>query len=251
MKKIILFCLLSSFNLSAVAQSVVHAESKHLRAKKQGFSADIEVGLNFVQNVNDVFSSQNRTKLQYAKGKSTFLSLNALNLTIFNESRILNDGFQHFRYGYKVNDWLKWEAFIQGQYNEIIKIKGRYLAGTGPLFKIIETKEDSINVFIGTMYMPEYEEETTDKINRHHRWNNMLVFGWPINDNIDIDIISYYQPDIVRFKDFRLSSEISLSIKIIDQLNFRFSIAHFYDADPPDGIRKTFYNVRNSLTFDF
>ena len=254
LKKLVKFFIVTNYFLifSSVVhtQSIVHAENKRLEGDKEGFSGNIQLGLNFVQNINDVLQSQNASQFQYVHKKHNFISVNALNLTIFNESRIINDGFQHFRYGYKFSNRLTWEAFVQAQYNEIIKIRGRYLTGTGPRFKILDTKEDSIKVYFGVMYMPEYEEETTDIINRHHRVSNMLSFGWPISDKIEIDLISYYQPDLARVSDFRVSSEFRISIQLIERLSFNYSMAWFYDSYPPEGIRNVFYNIRNTLRFD-
>lgn len=245
----LILLILMIFN-SLRSQSVVHAESGRLKADEQGFSGNIEMGLNFVQNINNVFSSQNASQFQYVSKRHIFTSLNALNLTIFNENRVLNDGFQHLRYGNRINKKIRWEGFVQAQYNEIIKIRGRYLTGTGPLFKIFNSEEDSVNLIYSTAYMLEYEEETTDIINRHQRWNNMLSVGWPINNKVDLDLITYYQPDIMNFKDFRISSEIMLKINIIKRLNLKYSMALFYDADPPEGIRNVFYNIKNTLSFD-
>lgn len=232
------------------SQSVVHAESGRLKADMQGFSGNIEMGLNFVQNINNVFSSQNASQFQYVSKRHIFTSLNALNLTVFNEARILNDGFQHLRYGNTINKKIRWEGFLQAQYNEIIKISGRYLAGTGPLFKIIDADQDSVNLYYSTAYMLEYEEETTGVINRHQRWNNMLSVNWPISKKVDLSLISYYQPDLTNFKDFRISSEISLKINIIKRLNLKYSMALFYDTKPPEEIRNIFYNIKNTLSFD-
>lgn len=252
-KIIFILFIIAIFSINHIhihAQSVVHAESTTLSEEEDGFKGNIEVGINFVQNINDVFQTQNRSQFHYIKGKHKILSLNALNLTVFNESRILNDGFQHLRHGYMVNDWFVWETFGQAQYNEIIKIRGRYLAGTGPRFKLLKSKNDSIKVYASFMYMPEYEEETTDVINRHHRLNHYLSFGWLVNDKVALDLIGYFQPDMARVEDYRISSEFSLKISILERLSFKYSMALFYDTFPPEGIRKVFYNIRNTLSFD-
>lgn len=250
MYRLISVCIFLTFSSSLWSQSVVHAELGRLKADEQGFSGNIEMGLNFVQNINNVFSSQNASQFQYVSKRHVFTSLNALNLTVFNETRVLNDGFQHLRYGNTITKKIRWEGFLQAQYNEIIKISGRYLAGTGPLFKIIDAEKDSVNLYYSTAYMLEYEEETTGIINRHQRWNNMLSANWPISDKVDLSLVSYYQPDLSDFKDFRVSSEILLKINIIKRLNLKYSMALFYDTKPPEDIRKTFYNIKNTLSFD-
>lgn len=251
MFKILLFSFFVSLCLTGVSQSVVHAESKRLNGEESGFSGNLEMGLSFVQNINDVFSSQNSSQLQWMKNKHNILSVNALNLTVFNGNKVLNDGMQHFRYGYNAKKWLTFEGFLQGQYNTIIKLKERYLLGIGARFNILDFERDSVRLFTGIHYMREYEVETTEFINRHHRISSVITFGWPITPNFEIDLVGYFQPDILNFSDFRISSEIFFKVGIIKKLKFKFSMAWFYDTQPPEDIRNIFYNIRNSILYEF
>ncbi|MEX1190677.1 MAG: DUF481 domain-containing protein [Brumimicrobium sp.] len=251
MFRIVFFAALFFVSFLSNGQSVVNTENNRLDSISDGFSGNIELGLNFVQNINNVFQTQNASQFQWKKNKHNIMSVNALNLTVFNDSKILNDGVQYLRYSYDLNKLLDIETFGQAQYNEIIKIKGRYLMGLGVRLHILDVYKDSVNLHFGMHYMREYEEETTLKINRHHRINNVLSFGWPINDKIDLNFISYYQPDVQNFKDFRVSTEASIQIEILKRLTFKYSMAWFYDENPPEGINRVFYNIRNTLLFDF
>ena len=112
-------------------QSVVNTESNRLDTLKNGIKGNIQLSLNFVQNTNNVFQTQNSSLFQWNKNKHSVMSFNALNLTVFNDSKVLNDGVQYLRYSYHLNDYLDIETFGQAQYNQIIKIKGRYLMGLG------------------------------------------------------------------------------------------------------------------------
>jgi len=217
---------------------------------KNGLKGNIELSLNFVQNTNNVFQTQNSSLFQWNKNKHSLMSFNALNLTVFNDSKALNDGVQYLRYSYHFKDYLDVETFGQAQYNEIIKIRGRYLMGLGGRLHIFDQKRDSVKLHLSVHYMREYEEETTEKINRHHRLNSVLSFGWPINDKIGLSLIAYYQPDMQNFLDFRFSSEAGIEIKILKRLTFKYSMAWFYDENPPEGINRIFYNIRNTLLFE-
>lgn len=238
------------FTLIAQSQSVVNTESNRLDTLENGISGNIELGLNFVQNINNVFQTQNSSQFQWNKDGHSLMSFNALNLTVFNDSKVLNDGVQYLRYSYHFKDFLDLETFGQVQYNEIIKIRGRYLMGIGPRLHIFDSEKDSVKLHMSIHYMREYEEETTGRINRHHRLNNVLSFGWPINDKVNLNMIAYYQPDMQNFKDFRFSSEASIQIKILKRLTFKYSMAWFYDENPPEEINRIFYNIRNTLLFE-
>jgi hypothetical protein len=250
MYRFLFFAALFLSSLFASAQSVVNTESNRLDTLKNGLKGNIELSLNFVQNTNNIFQTQNSSLFQWNKNKHSLKSFNALNLTIFNDSKVLNDGVQYLRYSYHLTDFFDVETFGQAQYNQIIKIRGRYLMGLGGRLHIFDPEEDSVKLHLSVHYMREYEEETTERINRHHRLNNVLSFGWPINDKIDLNMIAYYQPDMQDFKDFRFSSEASIQIKILKRLTFKYSMAWFYDENPPEGINRVFYNIRNTLMFE-
>lgn len=249
MHRIQLFLFLL-FTTSSFGQSVVNTESNRLDTLKNGIKGNIELGLNFVQNINNVFQTQNSSQFKWNKEKHSVMSFNALNLTVFNESKVLNDGVQYLRYSYHLNKYLDIETFGQAQYNEIIKIRGRFLLGTGARLHIFDSKKDSVKLHMTLHYMREYENETTGLINRHHRLNSVLSFGWPINNKVGVNMIAYYQPDIQNFKDFRFSSEASIQIKVFTRLTFKYSMAWFYDERPPEGISRIFYSIRNTLLFE-
>lgn len=250
MFRTLFFGVLFFISLFSRGQSVVNTESNRLDTLKNGISGNIELGLNFVQNINNVFQTQNSSQFQWNKKKHSVMSFNALNLTVFNDSKVLNDGVQYLRYSYHLKDFLDIETFGQAQYNEIIKIRGRYLMGMGSRLHIFDSDKDSVKLHLSVHYMREYEEETTGIINRHHRLNNVLAFGWPINDKVGLNVIAYYQPDMQKFKDFRFSSEASIQIKILERLTFKYSMAWFYDENPPEEINRIFYNIRNTLLFE-
>jgi putative salt-induced outer membrane protein len=243
--------LFSAFFLSFIVQgqSVVNTEDMRLDTLTEGLSGNVELGFNLVQNTNNVIQTQNSTHFQWEKGSHSIMSVNALNLTIFNESKVLNDGFQYLRYSYSLSPLFDIETFGQAQYNTIINIKGRYLTGLGARLHLLNARTDSLKLHVSAHYMREYEEETTGIINRHHRLNTILSFGWPIRENLSVNFIGYYQPDIVNFSDFRVSTEAGINIEIFERFTLKYAMAWFYDQNPPAGIRNIFYTFQNTLLF--
>ncbi len=236
---------------NSYSQQIVHIENRRLAADKQGWSGDININMSFIQNQNDIFIMNNNLKFQYAKDKNSIISITENNFQRINKTGFINDGFQHFRYNYKFSQNITYEAFQQFQYNDVLKMKFRSLSGTGPRFTIVKNDSLKTRLFIGVLYMYEYEEETTGKINRTHRNSNYISFGFPIKNNIVIDMISYFQPDIFNFSDFRFSAQGTMEIRLIGKLSYLLSLNYQHDAFPPEGIRKTYYNFRNGLRYNF
>ncbi len=233
------------------SQQIVHIENRRLAADKQGWSGDININMSFIQNQNDIFIMNNNLKVQYAQNKHSVISLTENNFQRINKTGFVNDGFQHFRYNYKYTDNVTYEAFQQLQYNDVLKMKFRSLTGTGPRFTVVNNDSLKTRLFIGMLYMFEYEEETTGKINRAHRNSNYVSFGFPIGQNVTIDMISYYQPDIFNFSDFRFSAQGIMEIRVTGNLSYLLALNYIHDAVPPEGIRNTYYNFRNGLRYRF
>jgi hypothetical protein len=120
--KALLILLFSVYGFCVTAQQIIHIENKRLAAVDSGFTGNISVQANFIQNVNNIFQNRNYIQLQYTQNKHSVLSLSNQNLSIVNKERIINDGYQHLRYNYKYNKLVTYEAFVQFQYNKIILI---------------------------------------------------------------------------------------------------------------------------------
>lgn len=216
-----------------------------------GLRGDLTFQANLVQNLNDIFQTNNLGQLWYNKGKHQLLSITAFNLTVFNENRIVNDGFQHLRYTYNPGKGIAPEAFAQVQYNELIKIGFRSLTGAGARFTVIDNDSTKSKLFVGLSYMYEYEEETTGKLVRAHRANLYASIGFPIGKWLSFDAIGYFQPNVAKLHDIRASVEVLLDVSITRRLSLMIVHSLVYDGEPPEGVRNVFYNFRNGLRYRF
>lgn len=249
--RILLVLITASTIQNLFSQQIIHIENRRLAAIDSGLTGNVAAQINFIQNTNKIFQSNNYFQLQYATGKHSILSLSNQNVNIVNRDKVVNDGFQHFRYNYKFSDPVTLEAFVQFQYNTIVAIDFRSLFGVGPRFNIIQNDSTNTRLFVGTQYMYEYEEESTGRINRDHRISSYVSYGKPINDIFLFDAIAYFQPALNRFKDIRLSIEAFLEINITKSLRFRLRQSIHFDSAPPEGVRNTFYNFGNGLVYNF
>lgn len=242
---------LAACSVLVYPQQVIHIENRRMADPEKGFSGDVSFQANLVQNFNNTFQTNNLVQLHYASEKHRILSISALNLTIFNEERIRNDGYQHLRYNFILNDRWSPEAFAQYQYNEWLKIGFRSLHGAGVRMALLNNDSTKTKWFTGLSYMYEYEEETTDKIVRAHRANVYMSVGFPIGKILYFDAIGYFQPNVEYISDFRTSLEMTIDVSITERLSLLLIHNIVYDGAPPEGLRNTFYNLRNGLRFEF
>jgi hypothetical protein len=251
--KCILFLIVCffGFNYSINAQ-IVNIESKRFKTDTTGWEGSLNTRFNLEKNIQRIFSIGLGAHLQY-KSKNTknlYLFLTDFNFLRAKDEKFLNGGFAHLRYNYKVNKWLRMEAFFQTQYNRIIKLKHRELLGFGPRFKL--SKFEDLRCYVGTLYMFEYEELVDNiTIEKNHRLSSYVSLSMFPRDNVSISTTTYFQPKINDFSDFRISTDNKLGIGITSnfKLNILFHLG--YDALPPVGIPKLTYAFQNGFEMEF
>lgn len=231
---------------------IVNIESKRYKTDTTGWEGSIDTKFNLEKNIQRIFSIGIGSHLQYKtkNTKSLYLLLTDFNFLRAKDEKFVNGGFVHLRYNYKVNKWLRMEAFFQTQYNRITKIKHRELVGVGPRFKL--TNYDDLRIYVGTLYMFEYEKLIDNiTIEKNHRWSSYLSISMFPRDNISISTTTYFQPKFNDFSDFRISTDNKLGIGITDKLSLNINFHLAYDANPPFEIPKLTYVLQNGLEVQF
>jgi putative salt-induced outer membrane protein YdiY len=229
---------------------VINTEQKRSFDKKDGWVGSADLGFGLTQNVRTILQASSRIGAQYHKNKGTLLLLNDLSLLKVDSSAVQNSGFQHVRYSYQLKKFLIPEAFVQAQYNQVWKLDSRFLLGAGPRLQIL--KNDSNRVFMGFLAMYEREKvQGTSQVNRDLRMSNYFSMAFGIDKKVTFESITYYQPLLRSFKDFRVSSESSLRIAITKHMGFKTSFMLNHDSRPPDGLTRTFYSFQNGFSYKF
>ncbi len=245
-----LFVSLLLIPVLVYSQQIVHIESRRGTAIEDGFSGTVDLQANYIQNKNNIFQTFNSLHTRYKKGDHTYLFLASYNFGIVSRSRIINDSYQHIRYTRSLHRLFAFETFLQSQHNEGIQLQWRGLAGAGPRFTLMQS--DQGRLFLGTLYMYEYEEERgSGIIYREHRLSSYLSFGMPFSEIVSFDVIMYYQPDIRRFSNYKFSSQATLEVRLSERFALIKAFSMTHNTRPPEGIQRTNLNVRNGVRFTF
>jgi hypothetical protein len=267
--KILLF-FLSSFLLTlSLKAQVVNTEKLRLDRKEKGWVG--ELGADFGLNRNKAGQTVrlgSRARLEYHKDRHRLLFFGAYNLSNFRDvytpgssfRTFVNNRFVHLRYNWKASSFLTLEAFTQSQWDKIQEIDWRFLSGAGPRFRLADS--DSLHLFLGTLYMYEYEESTDlimsgaqeqerSAIRRHHRLSAYLSAGATLRKLLIINHVTYFQPRFDHWADFRISSETTLGIALSSKLRLNTFFQLVYDTRPPLGVPKTMYSLTNGLSLTF
>jgi len=228
---------------------IVRIENNGIKADSNLWSGGIDLNIYSIKNNSEFFKLAGGTQLKYAKDKNVVLSINELRLIFAEESNLENKGYQHFRYQHNFDSIYTLEAFSQTQFDQVLKIKLRQLFGIGPRFQLFS--KASGKIYLGVHYMYEYEEELeTNLINRDHRISSHFAFSKTWDKSV-VHWISYYQPKINNFSDYRVSGSATYAIELKKQLRFNIRGELTYDSHPVQGITDLTYTLLNGFSWEF
>lgn len=250
MKKLLLLYLLLIYFEEMNAQ-VVNIESNRYTTDTTGWKGNYEMSFAFGKQNDKYFAFRNTAHVQYKSKKSLYLLLGSVDILKSEKEKIVNSGFFHFRYNYKIKNWLRWEAFTQVQYNKLAGLRMRYLLGTGPRFKVVQVEK--FKTYIGTMYMLEYEinNDKTSKL-LDGRFSAYLSFSFRPIKTIEMVSTTYYQPLFSQLKDYRISTENAFNFKLYKMISLGLNFKLNYDSSPPIGAKTNLtYLLENKIKLDF
>jgi putative salt-induced outer membrane protein YdiY len=246
----ILFYFVVSNNCSA---QIVNIESQRINTK-QGFSGHIDLNFQLTYATTQLVQIGDKVKIAYAKKRNYLMLLTDHALVKSNSNTdFINKGFEHVRYNYTLKDSGRviYELFQQGQFNKIQRINSRLLIGTG--FRFIVINQPKYQISYGTSLMGEYEEMSLDStfISKDILSSNYIAINANFSKDISLTSTTYFQPKFLNLGQFRFANETQLKININKYLALKIIYTLNHDSRNFPDIRKTYYTLSNTLSFNF
>ena len=247
--RFIFYIFIALFFQFKITAQVINIESKRFLKDTNGFIGKTDVNFNINQNTSQVISLGITIHSQYVHNRQRVLAIGDLAFIKAGKKDFVNSGYQHFRYNYKISKVLTWEAFVQAQYNRILLLDRRYLAGTGPRFKLI--KKSYFRAYAAVLYMYEYQSQNSETIVKYNnRISNYITVSLSVN-RLEFTSTTFYQPNTGNLKDYRIANDSAFEVFISNHFNFRVGFNLLYDTRQPVGIPALTYILKNGLTFKF
>jgi hypothetical protein len=233
-----------------IFSQVVNIESKRMQSDSLGWLGGAEANFLLSKNVDRIYDFGARLHFQHKAKNDLWLFLNEYRHIEGAGTKFVNSGFVHIRYNRKITqDLLRWEVFAQYQFNGVLDVRVRALAGTGLRFKIYDTK--TFRVYAAALYMYEYEENINRTIFEHnHRASSYISFTFEPK-SFEFVHTTYYQPKFTDAKDYRINSQTDLLFEIFEELKFKTSFMYRFDSKPFPKIPKETFYLANGLVFEF
>jgi hypothetical protein len=249
----ILIAIICFLFYNHIWSQLVNVESQRIQSDSIRFVLNADLSYTNQKNNNEklsIFTSSVALQIKTKSLKDIFLALFNIDYSEANNQQLSNSVMIHLRYNRKINNQFRLEAFCQYQKNQLLGINYRNLVGLGPRIKLLKHKKSKL--YYGLLYM--YEKEMTIDENNSVRTNNLNRASTYLSASIklpkdigEFDIVSYYQPCLNNFDNYRLNNQGSLIFNITNHIKFTNTISLFFDASPPIGISKNNLNFTNGL----
>jgi Protein of unknown function, DUF481 len=245
------FLLLFLFAGSALEAQIVNIESARMQSDTVGWMGGVGASFSLVKNSQQITETDIRSHIQYKTQKDIWFIIGHYGFLKGGQQKFVSNSFAHLRYNRKINTWLRWEIFVQAQDNYATNIDSRYLAGTGPRFKIADTKR--FHLYMASLFMYEYEKERTKPPVIHNDIRNSSYISFTIRADRMLEIISttFYQPLLNNFNDCRLLNETQLRARTGKHFSMIMEWNYLFDRFPAGNAPQTTYDFKTGLQYDF
>lgn len=250
MRYIICSLLFAVIHKISVAQ-IINTENQRIQSDTTGWFGTVGTSFLFEKNAVQIININASAHLEYKTKKSLYLFLVNFALLKGSGETFNNNLFYHLRYNYKINKWLRWELFTQLQQNSVTGIQLRLIGGTGPRFKLADSKHISLYTATAVMYEREKEKTIPPIIHRDLRSSSYVTLTYKPSKAAEIIATFFYQPLFSDLSDYRILNEISVKFKVIEHLSFMTSWYYLYDTRPAASTPKLNYSISNGIEYDF
>lgn len=254
MKKIVQNILL--FFLFVLPLTKANAQIFNIEDRRGTFSdstgmyENLNLGFGLIKNTKSVVDIRGTFQIEVLHKNRIFLSISKFHFVKAGGDEFVNEGFQHLRYNRMLDKTFDFETFGQVQYNTLVFINLRALAGSGFKIRLVNNEKQKFNVGVSVMY--EYNEEAENNVTRSDvRISNYMSMAFEISSYATFSSTTYFQPLHNKIQDYRLSTNSTLRLKFLGSVDFITTFSLNYDRRVPDNYPHTIYSLSNGISYSF
>lgn len=254
MKHFYLIAFLSFFFFEKADAQIVNIEERRITGtndttKWYGF---VRFGATLSKVKDDILQFNSTGQVQYKNKKTLSLLLLDARLLRAGDQDFNRSGFAHFRYNRDLTDPLKLEAFAQAQFNKLLLIESRTLAGSGLRYRLLKSKNGKHRIYSGLAMLFE-RNVFLENLGEQEWWRlssyvSMTFRPW---EGVKLVSTTYFQPQIDRWENYRMSTEWRLDMPLGKKLSFYTDFSLSIDQSLPDDAPTSVYAWVNGLTWRF
>ena len=219
-----------------LSAQLVNIESRRIQTDSVRFTLTADFSFNHTNNdgiqVNQVDAALT-TQLKSKDLRKIYFFLGNYKLIDSEEGNLQNAWFLHGRFNYKFSQLLRFESFIQGQYNQLLVVEQRNLIGAGLRVKWVD--KERFTGYAGNSYMYEVEySERAETTQYHHRNSTYLTLSYAAkSQKFSVTNTVYYQPLYKDLGDYRILEQFRLNIPLSKWLSVFTLYDYYFDSKTP------------------
>ncbi len=224
----------------SVHAQLVNIESQRMQADSVRFVLKSDLLFDYANNNGDYlsqFTGNISTQIKSKDLKRIYMFIGSYNTERSKDQDFQNSHFLHLRFNQKITSVLRFEAFMQDQYNALLSINKRRLAGAGLRVKFISTP--NVKAYFGNAYMYEIEK-IDDSQTKFYNNRNSSYMSFTIHfpkSKVNITETFYFQPTYNDIDNHRIFQQLQAQFPINSLLSFTTQFTYFYNNFVPDSTR--------------
>jgi hypothetical protein len=156
---------------------------------------------------------------------------------------ILDQQYLQLRYSWLISPQWRTFHFVQMQKNESLRLRSRWLLGSGIRRSFVASEHTRVD--LGTGVMAEWERLDPDRVAPEDdtsldalRMANLAVITRTFESGARLVNIFYLQPDLSDFSDTRILNDLGLTFPVVTGVNARMSLEWRRDTRPPSVLER-------------
>ncbi len=238
---------------SGLYAQVVNIEDQRIKGTSDSvhWYGQFELSGNLAKVKEQVLQINATAQIEYKKNRSLALFLLDGDFLRAGKKDFNNAGFVHLRYNHDLTQKLTWEAYTQAQFNKLLLIRQRTLAGSGLRARVWKDKPGKNRIYLGLAYLYEINQFLEGNESRNwHRLSSYFSATLRPWDGALLVTTTYFQPQVSHFENYRLSSEWKLVLPLHKKLTYTTAFIWGKDRSLPSDAPKTTYSWTNGLALE-
>ena len=167
-----------------------------------------------------------------------------------NDVKTIQKAFAHARHIRNILSNTDWELFAQEQTDLFQKLISRTLLGTGGRFSVGDPFLSGRG-YLGVGIMQVREEEQLTLAIFFTRYNLYLSYKLLPTEAISVALELYYQPNIVDFSDYLVSSTAQAKIALHKKLSLIITLSYQVNSQPAAGVNSQEFAQKTAINYSF
>lgn len=226
-----LLCCLAAFPATAIS----NIEGRRPSPPKEGLSGQVELSANGKSGNVEEDRYGAAVNLILKDEKDTFFTLFSKARGETQGIKTADEAFAHARWMHQQTPHAATEGFVQWQENEFNRLLSRYLIGGGGRFQVLMVP-DHYSFTLGLGVLHEWErDDLTSFIDENEAWrlNSYWVYKHQLDSGLNWHHTFYLQPNLEEFDDYRVLSELGLTVRLTGSLHLKLLYQLSRDSRPP------------------